>query len=74
MSDQIKFPRVFADSQPYDAQETANFVHAFAVKMARGLSFGCANGMPGRPPCRSTDELEAMLRATADTTAAREGV
>ncbi len=35
---------------------------------------GCANGMPGHPPCRSPAELEAMLRAQADTTAARESV
>ena len=34
----------------------------------------CANGMPGHPPCRSTAELEALLRARADVTAAREGV
>ena len=34
----------------------------------------CANGMPGHPPCRSPAELEALLRARADVTAAREGV
>lgn len=71
MADLIPFPRLLCDTDPAglkNPQAIASAVHALRP---RGPG-RCANGMPGHPPCRSPAELEAMLRARADTTAARE--
>ena len=73
MADLIPFPRLCGDLPDVtvrDPQVIADVVHALRP-YGRG---GCANGMPGHPPCRSPAELERLLRASADTTAAKEGV
>ena len=70
MADMIPFPRSTLSRKPRSAQAVANF---FMMHNPVPVS-PCANGMPGHPPCRPPAELEALLRARADTTAAREGV
>lgn len=66
MADLIPFPR-----RGY-TPAIGNVIHAVWIVRRSGRE--CANGMPGHPPCRSPAELEALLRARADVTAAREGV
>lgn len=63
MADLIPFPRLAGDNVPRDSQNMAHWVH-FGVRLANAKwpERGCANGMPGHPPCRSPNELEAMLR------------
>lgn len=75
MADLIPFPRLLrkAGNRFADAQEMADLVKQGAP-LYEPKRPGCANGMPGHPPCRSPAELERLLRASADTTAAKEGV
>ena len=69
MADLIAFPRL-GEHRPRSAQFIAEFVGELAE-----LSEPCrATSDYLNRPCRSPAELEAMLRARADTTAAREGV
>ena len=78
MGTMIPFPRVYPNNEPQRPrwpQAVAEAVHDIAEIFDRPSERGrCRNGMPGHPPCRSTAELEALLRARADVTAAREGV
>lgn len=67
----IPFPRLLGTSRPVSAKRVTEL---FADAEFWRDRPGCANGMPGHPPCRSPAELEAMLRAQGDTTAARESV
>ena len=72
MADMIPFPRLLGNDVPKSASLAAKVVGRITAQS--WVRNPCANGMPGHPPCRSVAELEAMLRARADTTAAREGV
>jgi hypothetical protein len=74
MADLIPFPRTWGNRMPRAAQSTADMVSEWATYDHNRERARCANGMPGHPPCRSPAELEALLRARADVTAAREGV
>lgn len=75
-ADLIPFPRLRGDNLLRNAQDEADLIasHVDFVNAFRSRRRDCANGMPGHPPCRSPAELEAMLRAQSDTTAARESV
>ena len=76
----IPFPRVFGTYERSgkiygirrDADWAVEFVHHLTAQYWHRNP--CANGMPSHPPCRSPAELEALLRAQGDTTAARESV
>lgn len=69
MADLIPFPRL-GERRPRSAQFIAEFIHELAE-----LSEPCrATSEYLNRPCRSPAELEAMLRAQSDTTAARESV
>lgn len=77
MADLIPFPRLFCRTQSGEVikaspQAMADYVGRETAR--HWVRYPCANGMPSHPPCRSPAELEAMLRARADTTAAGEGV
>ena len=79
MGTMIPFPRVYDMLDPWrrrDAQYVSEAVNDIAAHFdyPEETARGCRNGMPGHPPCRSPAELEALLRARADVTAAREGV
>mgnify|MGYP000855309559 CR=1 FL=1 len=69
MADLIPFPREWRTTFGPHWQVVANIVHMVAEKQEVRATSEYLNR-----PCRSPAELEAMLRATADTTAAREGV
>lgn len=70
MADLIPFPRLYGSCAKRNAQIAVEVVELLTTLSPRCRSRpGCANGMPGHPPCRSPAELEAMLRAQADTTA-----
>lgn len=70
MADLIPFPRLMIDpTKRFDPQAVADLVMGNYKPF---VPHPCANGMPGHPPCREPAELEAMLRASADTTANRE--
>ena len=69
MGTMIPFPRLIGDGV-FAPQQVADVIGHYRPVPVHP----CANGMPGHPPCRSPAELEALLRARADVTAAREGV
>ena len=66
----IPFPRLLGDGHRYRPDFVADVIHYIAEhrEPCRATSEYLNR------PCRSVAELEAMLRARADTTAAREGV
>lgn len=72
MADLIPFPRLYPFRGLLPARSIAEVTQR--QSLLDWHRNPCANGMPGHPPCRSPAELEALLRTSADTTAAKEGV